>query len=191
METGAESNGTAVRIDLNITEVLVEVGGDDDVNGLDSTRERLVQILLGLLQLKKSTVNLVDDQDRLDTLGQGLTQYSLGLDTDTRNAVDDDQGTVSDTESSGDLRGEVNVTRRVDQVDNELGAIDLLGDLLQVLLILHLGIQGDGSGLDGDTPILFIRTRIHETSLTGLRSRNDTGTLDQGVTEGGLSVVDY
>lgn len=191
VETGTESDGTTVRVDLNITETLVEVGGDDDVNGLDGTGEGLVQILLGLLELEKSTVDLVDDQDRLDTLGKSLTQDSLGLDTDTRNAVDDDQGTVSDTESSSDLRREINVTRGVDQVDNELGAIDLLGDLLEVLLILHLGIQGDGRRLDGNAAILLVRTRVHETSLTSLCSRNDTGTLDQGVTESGLSVIDY
>jgi len=191
VETGTESNGTLLRVDLDITKGLVEVGGDDDVDGLDGTREGLVQVLLGLLKLEKSTVNLVDDKDGLDTLSQGLTQDSLGLHTDTRHTVDNDKGTVSDTEGSGDLRREVNVTGRVDQVDQELGTIDLLGDFLQVLLIGELGVKGDGSGLDGDTPILLVRTGIHETSLTSLSGRDNTGTLDQRVGQGGLSVVDY
>lgn len=82
------------------------------------------------------------------------------------------------------------MTGRVDQVDQELGTVDLLGNFLEVLLLGKTGIEGDGRRLDGDTPILFIGTGIHETSLTSLSSRNDTGTLDQGVGEGGLSVID-
>lgn len=190
VETGTEGNGTLLGVDLDVTKGLVEVGGDDDVDGLDGTREGLVEVLLGDLQLEQGTVDLVDDQDGLDTLRQGLTQDGLGLDTDTRDTVDDDQGTVSDTESGRDLRREVNVTGRVDQVDQELRTVDLLRDFLEVLLIRELGIQRDGSRLDGDTPILFIGTGIHETSLTSFGSRNDTGTLDKRVREGRLSVVD-
>ena len=190
VETGSKSNGTSVGVDLDVTKGLVEVSGDDDVNGLDGTGERLVEVLLGDLQLKQSTVDLVDDQDGLDTLSQGLTQDSLSLDTDTRHTVDNDKCTVSDTESGRDLRRKVNVTRRVDQVDQELATVDLLGNLLEVLLLGELGIEGDGSGLDGNTPILFIGTGIHETSFTSLSSRDDTGTLDERVGEGGLSVVD-
>lgn len=191
METGTEGNGTLLGVDLDITKSLVEVGGDDDVDGLDGTREGLVQVLLGDLELEQSTVDLVDDQDGLDTLSQGLTKDSLGLDTDTGDTVDDDQGTVSDTQSSSDLRGEVNVTGGIDQVDQELRAIDLLGDLLEILLIGELGVEGDGSGLDGDTTVLLIGTGVHVTTLTSLSSRDNTGTLDQGVGKGGLSVIDY
>jgi hypothetical protein len=46
VETGSESNGAPVRIDLDITKCLVEVGSDDDVDGLDGTGEGLVQIFL-------------------------------------------------------------------------------------------------------------------------------------------------
>lgn len=191
VETGTESNGTAVGVDLNITKSLVVVGGDDDVNGLNGTREGLVEILLGNLKFEQSTVDLVDDQDRLDTLGQGLTQDGLGLDTDTLNAVDDDQGTVSDTESGSDLRGEVNVTGGIDQVDQELSTIDLLGDFLKILRIWELGIERDGSRLDGDTTVLLIGTSVHVTTFTGLSSRDDTGTLDHGVGQSRLSVIDY
>lgn len=57
----------------------------------------------------------------LDTLGKGLTEHSLGLHADTLNAVDDNKGTISHTERSSHLRGEVNVTRRVCE-QNEDGA---------------------------------------------------------------------
>lgn len=190
VETGTEGNGTLVGVDLDVTEDLVEVGGNDDVDGLDDTGEVLVQVLLGDLELEKSTVDLVDDDDGLDTLTKGLTQDSLGLDADTLDGVDDDESTISDTEGSSDLRREVNVTGRVNQVDQEVVLLGLDGNVLQVLGVDELSVQGDGSGLDGDTTLLLVGTSIGETSLTSLGGGNDTGTLDEGVGQGRLAVVD-
>lgn len=104
MKTGTEGDGTLLGVDLDVTKSLVEVGGDDDVDGLNDTGEVLVQILLGELELKKSTVDLVDNDNGLDTLTKSLTQDSLGLDTDTLNGVNDNERTIGDTESSSDLR---------------------------------------------------------------------------------------
>lgn len=191
VETGTEGDGTLLGVDLAVTKVGIEVGSDDDVNGLDGTGEGLVKILLGDLQLEKSTVDLVDDTDGLDTLREGLTKDGLGLDTDTRNAVNDDEGTVSDTEGSSDLRGEVNVSGGVDQVDQELVTLDMLGDILEILLIGKMSVQGDGSGLDGNTSVLLVLTGIGETSLTSLSGRDNTGTLDQRIGQSGLSVIDW
>ena len=191
VKTGTESDGTLVGVDLDVTKSLVEVGGDDDVDGLNDTGEVLVQVLLGDLELEKSTVDLVDDDNGLDTLTESLAEHSLGLDADTFYGVDDDKGTVSDTEGSSDLRREVNVTGRVDQVDQEVVLGDLDGDVLKVLLILELGVQGDGSRLDCHTTLLFVRSRICESRFSSLGSRNNTGTLDEGVGKGGLSVIDW
>lgn len=83
------------------------------------------------------------------------------------------------------------MTGRVDQVDQEFRPVDGLGDFLEILLIGELGVERDGSGLDGNTTFLLIRTGVHESGVTSLGRSNDTGTLDQRVTEGGLSVIDY
>jgi len=104
VKTGTEGDGTLLGVDLDVTEDFVEVGRDDDVDGLDNTGEVLVQILLGELELEESTVDLVDDDDGLDTLTKSLTEDGLGLDTDTLNGVDDDESTIGDTESSGNFR---------------------------------------------------------------------------------------
>jgi len=69
------------------------------------------------LQFEQSTINLVDDADWLNSLGKSLSQDGLGLDTDTVNAVDDDQSTIGDTEGGSDFRGEIDVTGGVDKVD--------------------------------------------------------------------------
>ena len=190
MKTGTEGDGTLLGVDLDITENLVEVGGDDDVDGLDGTREVLVKVLLAELELEKSAVDLVDDKDGLDALTKSLTEHSLGLNADTLDGVDDDEGTVSDTESGSNLRREINVTGGVDQVNQELVLLGGDGDVLEVLLVLELGVQGDGSRLDSDTTLLLVSSGIGETSLTSLGGRDNTGTLDERVGEGGLSVID-
>lgn len=126
VETGTEGNGTAVGVDLNVTEGLIEVGRDDDVNGLDGTREGLVKVLLGDLELEKSTIDLVDDNNGLDALTKSLTKDGLGLDADTLDGVDDNESTIGDTEGSSDFGREINVTGGVDQVDQEILACDVL-----------------------------------------------------------------
>lgn len=110
VQTGSEGNGTLLGVDLDITKSDIVVGRNDDVNVLDGTAEGLVELFLVDLKLKKSTVNLVDDDDGLDPLGQRLTEHSLGLHADTLNTVDDNKSTIGDTESSRDLRREVNVS---------------------------------------------------------------------------------
>lgn len=62
------------------------------------------------------------------------------------------------------------MTGRVDQVDQEVVLLSLDGDVLKVLYVVELGVQGDGSRLDGDTTLLLVGTGISETSLTSLGS---------------------
>lgn len=122
MESGSERDGSLVGVDLDVAEDGVVVGRDDDVDRLDRTGERLVEILLGDLELEESAVDLVDDDDGLDALSEGLAKDGLGLDADSLNAVDDDESSIGDTEGGGDLGREVDVTGGVDQVDEELSA---------------------------------------------------------------------
>jgi hypothetical protein len=60
------------------------------------------------------------------------------------------------------------VTRRVDQVDQELVLLGLDGNVLEILRVLELGEEGDGGGLDGDTTLLLVGTSVGETLLTSL-----------------------
>lgn len=67
--------------------------------------------------------------------------------------------------------------------------IGLLLDIGKILLS-HLEEQRDGSGLDGNTTVLFILTGVGETGLTSTSGRNNTGLGDEGIGKGGLSVID-
>ncbi|KAI6748621.1 hypothetical protein HG530_015394 [Fusarium avenaceum] len=191
VQTGTEGNGTLVGVDLDVTNGLVKVGRDDNVNGLNGSGEGLVQILLGDLKLEKSTVDLVDDDDGLDALTKGLSQDSLGLDTDTLDGVDDNESTISDTESSGNFGREINVTGRVNKVDQEVLSVGLLANNVgNIVILTKLTVQRDGSGLDGDTTLLFVGTRIGGSGISSLGSGNDTSLGEKRVGQGRLAVVD-
>jgi hypothetical protein len=60
------------------------------------------------------------------------------------------------------------VTRRVDQVDQELVLLGLDGNVLEILRVLELSEEGDGGGLDGNTTLLLVGTSVGETLLTSL-----------------------
>jgi hypothetical protein len=103
METGSERDGTLVGVNLDITQGGIMVGRDNDVHGLDGTKEALVKIFFGHLKLEKGAVNLVDDDDGLDTLAKCLPEDSLGLHTDTLDAVYDNKGAVCHAKGSSDF----------------------------------------------------------------------------------------
>jgi len=88
---------------LDITQGSIMVGRDNDVHGLDGTKEALVKIFFRHLKLEKGAVNFVDDDDGLDTFAKSLTEDGLGLHTDTLDAIYDNKGTVCHAKSGGDF----------------------------------------------------------------------------------------
>ena len=88
---------------LSLSHVLELVSGDDDVSVFDDTLEVLVHSLTIDLELKNTSVNLVDHHDRLDLLAESLTEDGLGLHTDTLYVIDDDESTISDSKGSSDF----------------------------------------------------------------------------------------
>merc|ERR1712110_313926 len=186
VETRSEGNGSVGGIHLHITEGIVLIGGDDDVHRLDGTLEGLVSILSLELQLKKSTIHLVDHQDGLDALTKGLAEHGLGLDAHTFDAIDDDESTISDTEGGSDLRGEINVPGGIDQVDQETSAS---GGSRAVLLV-HLVVERHTSRLDGDASVLLVLAGVGETGLAGLSGTDNSGLTDQRISQGRFTMVD-
>mmetsp|Transcript_28613 Transcript_28613/g.47357 ORF Transcript_28613/g.47357 Transcript_28613/m.47357 type:complete len:834 (-) Transcript_28613:8-2509(-) len=211
VKTRSEGNSSLRRVDLNITKCLVVVGRNNHVDGLNGTAESLVKLLSRKLQFEEGTVNLVNHETRLDTLGNSLTKNGLGLDAHTIDGINDDKSTISHTKGGSDLRRKVNVTRRVDKVDKVrvLGNLDvgvgvqlvLEGSILvSKFLISHgsgsltrlqvvLEKHGDSGRLDGNTTLGLIGTSIGVTSSTGGLGRDNTSLLDKGVGKSGLSVV--
>lgn len=187
LETGTDGDGTFIGGDLEVAHDGVVVGGDDNVDVLEGLDESLVGFFGVELEFEDGTVDLVDEDDGADTLGEGLAKDGFGLDADTFDAIDDDEGTVSDTEGGSDFRGEIDVSGRVDEVDQEVTFFVLeVGDEVGADVV----VEGDGGGLDGDTTSDFIRAGVEETGIAGGFLLDDTGSSDEGVGEGGLAVID-
>jgi hypothetical protein len=86
------------------------------------------------------------------------------------------------------LGGEVNVTRRVDEIDEELAAIRILGHVfVSDLIRKDLIIQRDACRFDCDAAIRLVLARVRETLITSSGHGNNSSRRDQGVREGGLA----
>ena len=107
VETGTETDSTVFWGDVEGSHwtifISTTIGSNDDIDVLNNTRESLVKFFGVQLQFEKSTVHLVHEKNWLYTFGNSLTKDGFGLDTDTGDTVNDDEGTISDTESSSDL----------------------------------------------------------------------------------------
>ena len=169
---------------LGLSHIIALVSGDDDVGVLNDSQEVLVHGLTIDLEFEDSSINFVDHEHWLNLLGESLSQHSLGLHTDTFDVVDDDEGSISDSEGSSDLGREVNVTWGVNEVD-EVGNLDTVvgGD---VSLIVH----GDSGRLDSDTSFLLVQSGVSGSSISCSFSGNNTSFSNERVGQSGFSMID-
>ena len=63
--------------------IVISVGSNDNIDVFNDTLESQKQILLLQLQFQKGTVHFVQQKNRLDPLGDSLTEDSLSLDAHT------------------------------------------------------------------------------------------------------------
>jgi hypothetical protein len=183
-KSGTESDGTVGWVDLlRLAHIIAFVGWNNDVCILNNTLEVLIHGLTINLEFEDTTINLVDEKNWLDLFTEGLTEDGLGLDANTFDVIDDDEGTVSDTESSSDLWGEVDVSRWVNKVDKIWEGINLVNNV-------GLEVKWDTSGLDGDTTFFLVSTSVGGTNITSLIASNNTGFGNEGVSEGWFTVID-
>jgi len=110
-KSGSHSGSTELWVNLlGFSHVFALVGGDDDVNVLDNSLELVVHGLSINLELEDTSINFVDHEYWLNLFSECLSQHGLSLDGDTLNVIDDDEGTIGDSEGSGDFGREIDVT---------------------------------------------------------------------------------
>jgi hypothetical protein len=101
VKTGTESDVTSNWVNLNITHWCIFIGttvsGNNDVNGFDCSLKFLVQSFHIVLEGTQSKIELVQEQDWLNSFGDGLSENGLGLDADTGNGINDNEGTIGDS----------------------------------------------------------------------------------------------
>lgn len=154
-------------------------------DNIDERLAYLISLLRLELELQKGTIELVNHEHRLHTLTEGLTEHSLSLHAHRLHAVNNHESTVGDTEGGGNLGREINVTGRVDQVDQKLVGRETLGNLVGLQLV----VERHTSGLDGDSTVLLVRAGIREALLAGVSLGDDTSGSHQRISQGRLTVI--
>jgi len=101
----SESGGTKDWVNLLLfTHIIGFVSGNNNIDVLDDLDELLIHLLTVNLEFEDTSINLVNHENWLNLLSKSLSQDSLGLDGNTLNVIDDDEGTVSNSKSGSDFR---------------------------------------------------------------------------------------
>ena len=119
------------------------------------------------------TVDLVDDDDGSQVVGEGLAQDELGLRHGAFEGVDQQQSAIGHGEGALDFAAEVGVARGVDDVD----------------LVVAVG-QGDVLGEDGDAPLALQVVGVEDAVAQELAGSELAGLPQHRVDQGRLAVVD-
>jgi len=101
VKAGTESDVTDDWVDLDVAHWCVSVGttvgSDNDIDGFDGSLKLLVKSLHIVLEGSESEIKFVQEKNWLDSFGDSLSEDGLGLDTDTGDGIDDDEGTIGDS----------------------------------------------------------------------------------------------
>ena len=144
---------------------------DDGRGGLQAVDDHVD----GAVEVGAGAVHLVDEAHPRHVVLVGLTPHRLGLGLDAGDRVEHGDGAVEHAERTLDLDGEVDVARRVDDVD---------------AVIVPVG--GGGRRRDGDAALLLLGHVVHDrralvdlTDLVGL-----AGVEEDALRRRGLARVD-
>ncbi len=138
---------------------------------------QLVQLHLGLGDVAARQVDLVEHRDDLEVVVDGEVGVGHRLRLDALGRVDQQHGTLAGGEAPRDLVGEVDVARRVDE-------IELVG------LAVAGGVgDADRLALDGDAA-LALQVHLVEQLLLHVARGDRAGALEDAVGQGRLAVVD-
>ena len=161
-------------------EDLVDAGadlraGEDRVVAVEA--DDLGDLAARLLGLRAGQIDLVDDRDDLEVVLDREVGVGQRLRLDALRRVDDQQRPFAGGQRPRDLVGEVDVPRRVDQVQDVL------------LAVLRRVVQADRVRLDGDAALALEIHRVEDLRLH-LARLEGAGDLEKAVGERRLAVVD-
>ena len=156
-------------------DVLAGLGGDrDGVGGIEA--DHVLDLLLDAVTVRRRQVDLVEDGQDLEIVVERLVDVGERLRLDALARVDDQHGALAGGEAARHLVGEVDVARRVHQVE------------LIELAVLGLVVEAHGLRLDGDAALALDVHRV-EDLLLHVPVGDVAAQLDEPIREGRLSVV--
>src|SRR5712692_5987825 len=115
----SHSHGVSGEADLPLLpELRLSIQVEKSVEVFDDPGYSLLYLLRVKLQLLDETVNLVNVENRSNTLLQGLARHSLSLNHHLLNRINHYNRSVYRPERPGHFPGKVNVPRGVNEIDN-------------------------------------------------------------------------
>ena len=135
--------------------------------------EKVERLIEHPVRARARTVDLVDDDDRLEALRECLARHEARLRHGAFHGVNEKQHAVDHREHALDFAAEVRMPRRVDDVD-----------------VHALVFDGAVLGENRDAAFAFDGVRIHHALFDLLVGTEGARALQQTVDEGGLAVVD-
>ena len=145
-----------------------------DITGVAA--QQLHNLVLHLIGVGALHVDFVDYWNDFQAIVDGHVEVADGLSLNALRGVYHQQCALAGSDGARHLVGEVDVARRVNQVERELIAVEG---------IVHL----DGVALDGDAP-LALQVHVVEHLRLHILANNSLGVLQQAVGQRALAVVD-
>ena len=149
--------------------------GEDDLLARDG--QDVLELVDDRVGVGRRQVDLVEDRDEREVLAQGEMDVGQRLGLDALGRVDDEDRALAGLQAVADLVGEVDVARRVDEVEAVGQAV------------ARLVLEAHRARLDRD-PLLALEVHRIEDLAHHLARLDRVGQLQQPVGERGLAVID-
>ncbi len=151
--------------------------GADEQRIMRFDADDLLDLLNHLVRVGGRQVDLVDHRHYRQALLERGVAVRDALRLDSLRGVDDQQRAFASRQGARDFVGEIDVSRRVDEIELVAGAV------------LRLVLQGDALRLDGDAPFALQVHRIEHLRLHFARLQA-AAQLDEAVSQCRFAVVD-
>ena len=150
----------------------VDDGGVELFLGGFELHEEFEDLVIHLGWIGVVTVDLVDNDDDLQAVGESLAEHEARLRLGAVIGVDYKENTVHHAEGAFNFAAEVGVAGGIENVDD-----------------LALPVDGSVFGFDSDALFLFEVHGVHGADLDGLVGAIDAAFLEKLVNKGGLPMV--
>ena len=139
--------------------------------------DHVLDLLAHALRLGRRQIDFVDDREDVEIVVDGEIRIRERLRFDALRGVDDEHRAFTRGETARDFVREVDVARRVDQIEDVFVAV------------ARFVAQSDGASLDRD-PALALEIHVVEHLLVHLTHLDRAGLLQQTIGERRLAVID-
>jgi len=116
--SGSEGDVSFLGQEIQVSHIRLFILRNNDVNHINDSDVILIHRFRVILEFKDLSIDFVDEKDWSDFFSHGLSEDGFGLDANSFNTVDDDEGTVGNSKCGGDFRGEIDVSWGVDEIDD-------------------------------------------------------------------------